>query len=119
MSWSVDFFSTTVGTETLLFFSVILFETSKPLSKASLIVSSNVNIPFADPIVFSFCLDLSGTNASIFSLNLDLFPDCDAKWIDGVQKPDTQIQSHSIFSMLNNSFLSSDILAISADLTFL
>ena len=61
--------------EDLILFFVILFETSYPLSNASLIVSSNVNIPFAEPIVFSFCFDFFGTNASIFSLNSDLFPD--------------------------------------------
>ena len=79
LSCSEDFFSTTVGIETLLLFSVILFETSYPLLNASLIVSSKVNLPFAEPIVFSFCLDFFGMNASIFSLNSDLFPDCDAK----------------------------------------
>ena len=52
-------------------------------------------------------------------LNLVLFPDCEAKCIVGVQNPETQIQSQSIFSKVPNSFLLSDIFAISADFTFL
>jgi len=51
-------------------------------------------------------------------LNLVLFPDCEAKCIVGVQKPETQIQSQLILSNNPNSFLSSEILAISADFTF-
>ena len=69
--------------------------------------------------MISFCFDCPGTNASISSLNFVLFPDCEAKWIVGVQKPETQIQSHCIFSILPSVFLSSEILAISADFTFL
>ena len=82
-------------------------------------VSVRVNVPFAAPRVVSFCFDTSGTKASMSLSNLVLLPDWDAKCIVGVQKPDTQIQSQIIFSNNPNSFLSSEILAISADFTFL
>ena len=52
-------------------------------------------------------------------LNFVLAPDWEAKWIVGVQNPETHIQSQSIFSILLKIFLSSEIFAISADLTFL
>ena len=52
-------------------------------------------------------------------LKIVLFPDWEAKCIVGVQNPETQIQSQSIVSKALNSFLSSEILATSADLTFL
>ena len=94
MSCGDDFFSTTVGVVTLLSLFVILFARIYPFSKALLTVSSKENIPFAEPTVVSFCLELIGTNASISFLKNDLLPDCDAKWIVGVQKPETQIQSH-------------------------
>ena len=76
-------------------------------------------MPFAAPNVVSFCFDIPGTNASISSLNLVLFPDCDDRWIVGVQKPETQIQSHLIFSTVPSCSLSTEIFAISADFTFL
>ena len=76
-------------------------------------------MPFAAPSVFSFCFEVPGINASISLLNFVLFPDCDDKWIVGVQNPDTQIQSHKIFSIVPNWVLSSEILAMSADFTFL
>ena len=94
-------------------------ESSNPFSKDEVKVSSNVKIPLADPKVVSFCFGWFGINASISSLKIVLFPDCEAKWIVGVQNPETQIQSHLIFSILLKCFLSSEILAISAELTFL
>ena len=80
------------------FLPVILFDNSNPFLKPSSKDSFKVNDPFADPMVFSFCFDWLGINASSVSLNFNLFPDCDAKWTVGVQLPDTQIQSHDIFS---------------------
>ena len=114
-----DVFSTTAGIETLFSLFVICFDNSLPFSKDVFNVSSSVKTPLADPSVVSFCFDWLGIKASIFSLNFVLLPDCEAKWIVGVQNPETQIQSHCIFSILLIFFLSSDILAISADLTFL
>ena len=64
-------------------------------------------------------MDIPGTKASISLSNLVLLPDWDAKCIVGVQKPDTQIQSQLIFSKAPKSFLLSEILEISAALTFL
>ena len=119
LSWFVNFFSETWGTETLLSLLVIFFDNWYPFSKDVLIVSSRLNIPLADPTVVSFCFDLPGTKASIFSSNFVLFPDWDDKWIVGVQKPDTQIQSQFIFSIFPKFLLSDEIWAISADLTFL
>ena len=54
-----DFFSITVGTETLFSFLVICFDNSLPFSKDVFKVSSNVKTPFADPKVISFCLDFN------------------------------------------------------------
>ena len=79
MSCVVDFFSTTLGKEILLSLLVIFFESSKPASNELFNVSSKVYDPFAAPNVLSFCFDVPGTNASISSLNLVLFPDCEAK----------------------------------------
>ena len=98
---------------------VIFFDISWPFSNAVVKVFSKENIPLAEPTVVSFCFDLPGTKASISSLNLVLLPDWEAKWIDGVQNPETQIQSQLTFSILLKSFLSSDIFATSADFTFL
>ena len=98
---------------------VICLDNSLPFAKDVFSVSSNVKTPLSAPRVVSFCLDWLGIKASISSLNLVLLPDCEAKWIDGVQNPETQMQSHFIFSILLKFFLSSDILAISAELTFL
>ena len=100
-------------------FSVIFFDNSPPALNEVFKVSSSENIPLAAPKEVSFCFDVPGTNASISSLNCVLLPDCEAKWMVGVQKPETQIQSHWIFSILPSCFLSSDMLAISADFTFL
>ena len=47
LSCNADFFSTTVGIETLLSLFVILFDKECPFSNALLIVSFNENIPFA------------------------------------------------------------------------
>ena len=58
---------------------VIFFDNSLPFSNDVFKVSSNVKIPLADPKVVSFCFDWPGINASISSLNLVLFPDCEAK----------------------------------------
>ena len=52
-------------------------------------------------------------------MNFVLFPDCEAKWIVGVQKPETQMQSHLMFSTDPSCSLSSEIFAISADFTFI
>ena len=98
---------------------VIFFDISFAVSNEVFRVSSNVNIPFADPKVVSACFGLFGTKASIFSLYLVLFPDCEAKCIVGVQNPETQMQSQTILLMLIKFFLSSEIFAIWADLTFL
>ena len=98
---------------------VIFFDNSCPASKELFNVSSKTYDPFAAPNVVSFCFDIPGTNASISSLNFVLFPDCEARWIVGVQKPETHIQSHFIFSTVPSCSLSSEILAISADFTFL
>ena len=76
-------------------------------------------MPLEAPTDVSFCFDLSGTKASIWSLNLSLFPDCDARWTVGVQKPETHIQSHSIVSEFSNAVLSLLSFPICADLTFL
>ena len=76
---------------------VIFFDISLPASKDVFKVSSKVNIPFAEPNVVSLCFDLSGTKASMSSLNFVLFPDCEVRCIVGVQKPDTHIQSQLIF----------------------
>ena len=119
LSCVVDFFSITVGDDVLLSLLVIFFESSYPLSNDFFKVSSNVKVPFAAPNVVSFCFDIPGKNASISLLKVVLFPDWEAKCIVGVQKPETQIQSQLIFSRVPNSFLSSEILATSADLTFL
>ena len=119
LSCVVDFFSTTFGKEILLSFLVIFFDNLWPVSKEFFNVSSKVYIPLAAPKVVSFCFDVPGTKASISSLNFVLFPDCEAKWIVGVQKPDTHIQSHLIFSIVPSCSLSSEIFAISADFTYL
>ena len=74
---------------------MIFFDNSPPVLNEVFNVSSSENTPLAAPKVISFCFDCPGTNASISSLNLVLFPDWDAKWIVGVQKPETQIQSQS------------------------
>ena len=104
---------------TSLSLSVIFFDNSLPFSNEVFRVSSKENTPLAAPKVVSCCFEVPGTNASISSLNLVLFPDWDAKWIDGVQKPETHIQSHLIFSISPRTYLSSEIFAISADFTFL
>ena len=79
LSCNADFFSTTVGIETLLSLFVILFDKECPFSNALLIVSFNENMPFAEPTVVSFYLELLGTKASISFLNVVLLPDCDAR----------------------------------------
>ena len=106
LSCCVYFFSETCGTEILLSLLVIFFDISWPALKDVFKVSSKVNIPFAEPNVVSLCFDWSGTKASISSLNFVLFPDCEARCIVGVQKPDTQTQSQLMFSILPKSFLS-------------
>ena len=90
------FFSTTFGKEILWLLFVIFFDKSWPATNELFKVSSNVKTPLAAPKVVSFCLDVPGMKASISSLNLVLFPDCEAKWIVGVQKPETHMQSHLI-----------------------
>ena len=114
-----DFFSTIFGIVISLSFSVIFFDNWPPAINEVFKVSSRENTPLAAPKVVSFCFESPGTNASISSLNLVLFPDWEAKWMVGVQKPETQIQSHLIFSIFPSCFLSSEIFAISAELTFL
>ena len=99
--------------------SVILEERFEPFSKPFFKLSSKVKDPFAAPTEVSCCFFLSGINASIFSSYLSLFPDCDAKCTDGVQNPDTQMQSHSIVSIFSKELLSLLSLPIFADLTFL
>ena len=94
-------------------------ERFEPFSKPFFKLSSKVKDPFAEPTEVSCCFFLSGINASIFSSYLSLFPDCDAKCTDGVQNPDTQIQSQSIVSIFSKEFLSLFSLPIFADLTFL
>ena len=93
-----------VGVELLLF--VIFLDTSKPVLNPSSKVCCKVNVPLDAPIDVSFCFDLSGTKASIWSLNFNLLPDWEAKWTVGVQKPETQIQSQSIVSDVSNPVLS-------------
>ena len=99
--------------------SVIFFDNSLPFANEVFKVSSKENTPLAAPKVVSCCFEVPGTNASISSLNLVLFPDWEAKWIDGVQKPETHMQSHLILSIFPSCFLSSEMLAMSADFTFL
>ena len=113
------FFSTTFGTLTTFSLLVIFFDKLFPISRELLKVSCKLKIPFADPTVVSFCLDLPGMKASISLSNFDLPPDYEVKCMEGVQKPETQIQSHFIFSIFPKVVLSSDIFAMSADLTFL
>ena len=107
------------GIEGELLLFVMSFETSNPVLKPSSKVSFRVNVPLEAPTEVSFCFDLSGTKASILSLNLSLLPDCEAKWTVGVQKPDTHIQSHLIVLLFWNPVLSSFNFPISAEFTFL
>ena len=86
------------GIELLIFFLVILFDSSKPLLNPSSKDFLRVNDPLADPTVLSFCRDWFGINALIFSSNFSLFPDCDARWTVGVQFPETHMQSQETFS---------------------
>ena len=66
--------------------------------------------PLAAPIAVSFCLFLSGTNASISSLNFNLFPAWEDKCTVGVQPPDIQMQSHStVSSEIKDSFEESSL----------
>ena len=53
----------------------MLLETSDPVLKLFFKVSCNVNVPLAAPKECSFCFDLSGTKASIESLNFSLLTD--------------------------------------------
>ena len=119
MSWEENFLSLVFGNCICSFLLVILFDISAPNLKLFSKVSFNVNVPLDEPIEFSFCLDLSGTKASISSLNFNLFPDWEAKWTVGVQKPETQIQSQSIISVETKSVLSLFNFPIVADFTFL
>ena len=98
---------------------VIFLERSNPFLNPSSKVSFNVKVPLQAPTEVSFCFDLSGTKASIWSSNLSLFPDCDAKWTVGVQKPETHIQSHWMVSEFSNAVLSLFNFPICADWTFL
>ena len=97
----------------------MLLEISDPVLKLFFKVSCNVNVPLAAPKECSFCFDLSGTKASIESLNFSLLPDWDAKWTVGVQNPDTQIESQSICSVFSKSIFYLFNLPIVADFTFL
>ena len=74
-----------------------MFEISKPLSNPFCKDSFKVYEPSAAPMVCSFCRDWFGTNASIISLNFNLFPDWDERWTVGVQFPDTQTLSQEYF----------------------
>ena len=84
------------GMALLIFFFVILFDSSTPLLNPSSKDFFKVKDPFADPTVLSFWRAWLGTNAFIFSLNFNLFPDCEERWTVGVQFPETHIQSQEI-----------------------
>ena len=60
-------------------FEVNLLESSKPTWKPSANDWFKVKAPLAEPTAVSFCLFLSGTNASMSSLNFNLFPACEER----------------------------------------
>ncbi len=89
------------GTGKLTSLPVTFLERELPLWNPFAIVSLRLKVPFAAPTETSFCFEIFGINASKSLSYFNLLPDCDAKWTEGVQKPETQIQSQLIFSLFS------------------